>query len=78
MSTTTRPSAASGQDARRPLATPGELAEYLGNTVDGLAQWRFRGTGPRFIKVGRQVRYHWEDVEAWLSAQTFEQTGGAA
>lgn len=29
-------------------------------------QWRFRGKGPRYCKVGRLVRYDLRDVEAWL------------
>ncbi|MFI5067997.1 MAG: hypothetical protein ACHP9Z_29015 [Streptosporangiales bacterium] len=31
-----------------------------------LVQWRARRTGPRYCRVGRYVRYRWEDVERWL------------
>jgi hypothetical protein len=51
-----------------------QLAGYLGVTVHALRRWRFEGRGPRFIHVGRLVRYRPEDVEAWLDAQP---TGGA-
>lgn len=51
------------------------LAEYLDTTPGTLAQWRFLGKGPKFIKVGRNVRYRASDVDAWLDQQTREQTG---
>lgn len=58
------------------LATPQELANYLGGntTVEQLAQYRYLGTGPRFIKVGKNVRYRWSDVEVWLDANTKQST----
>jgi predicted DNA-binding transcriptional regulator AlpA len=49
------------------------VAERLGVTVHAMRRWRFEGRGPRFIHVGRLVRYRPEDVEAWLDAQP---TGG--
>lgn len=52
--------------ARRPLGSVGEVAEYLGVPVDTLYAWRYRGIGPRGSKVGRHVRYRWEDVDRWL------------
>lgn len=61
------------------LATAEEVAEAFGYTPQGLAQMRYRGTGPKFIKLGgRAVRYRWDDVEAWLDQQTRQQTGGTA
>ncbi len=57
--------------AMRKLAKPLEVAEFLQKPVRTLEQWRYRGVGPRYVKVGgRDVRYRWEDVEAWLSEQT--------
>ncbi|MDG3012184.1 helix-turn-helix domain-containing protein [Rhodococcus sp. D2-41] len=58
------------------LATPPEVAEYLQVTVSDLAQKRFRGAGPKFVKLGnRQIRYRWSDVQAWLDQQTASITG---
>lgn len=59
---------------RRPLGSPKELGAYLGVPETTLSQWRWRGTGPRWSKVGRHVRYRWSDVEEWLDAHQ----GGAA
>ncbi|WP_026529757.1 helix-turn-helix transcriptional regulator [Haematomicrobium sanguinis] len=56
------------------LLTPSTLAEYAGYSVAGLAQMRYMGTGPKFIKMGRQVRYRLSDVEAWLDQQTRQST----
>ena len=41
-----------------------------GIPVATLAQWRWRGVGPAYLKLGRHVRYDWADVEQWLAAQT--------
>jgi hypothetical protein len=37
-----------------------------------LTQWRFRGIGPKYIKVGRAVFYRRADVAEWLGAQRRE------
>lgn len=52
--------------APTPLATPPEVAEYLRKPVGTLKEWRWRGTGPRYTRQGRDVRYDWEDVYAWV------------
>ncbi|MGO2937974.1 MAG: helix-turn-helix transcriptional regulator [Glutamicibacter arilaitensis] len=57
------------------LLTPAQLAERFGMTKEALAQMRYRGNGPRFIKLGgRQVRYSEADVQAWLDQQTRDRT----
>ncbi|EFD51811.1 DNA binding domain, excisionase family [Micrococcus luteus SK58] len=56
------------------LMTPDELSEYTGTPVHTLAHWRYVGRGPRFVKLGRAVRYRAEDVRAWLEAQTRQST----
>ncbi|MGD9620627.1 MAG: helix-turn-helix transcriptional regulator [Mycolicibacterium sp.] len=52
------------------LGTPGEVAEYLRCSVPTLAQLRYMGTGPKFIKVGRKVLYRWSGVTDWLDRNT--------
>ncbi|MHA7287123.1 helix-turn-helix transcriptional regulator [Arthrobacter sp. MDT3-44] len=60
------------------LMKPDELARFLGTSTANLAQHRYRGTGPRFVKMGgRAVRYRKSDVTQWLDANTHNQTGAA-
>lgn len=56
-------------------ATAKEVAEYLHTTEDGLAQMRYRGTGPKFVKVGpRKVIYMWAHIREYLEANTCVRT----
>lgn len=58
-----------------PLITPKQLGERFGMTPEALAQMRYRGNGPKFIKLGgRQVRYRESDIQAWLEQQTRDRT----
>jgi len=40
-----------------------EAAKLLGCTVSCLRAWRFRKVGPRFIRIGRLVRYRVSDLQ---------------
>jgi predicted DNA-binding transcriptional regulator AlpA len=42
-----------------------ELAERYGLPVKTLAQWASKGTGPRYARMGRHVRYRLSDVIDW-------------
>jgi predicted DNA-binding transcriptional regulator AlpA len=63
--------------SRTPLATPPEVAAYLGKPPKTLAEWRSRGIGPRYHVVGRDVRYQWADVDEWLAGQAREPSPAA-
>lgn len=55
---------------------PATVAEWLDTTTGALAQQRYMGQGPKFVKIGgRSVRYMEADVLSWLEAQTRQQTG---
>ena len=43
----------------------GWIAERLGVSPFTVRAWRHKGQGPRFMKMGRAVRYRAEDVEAF-------------
>ena len=63
------------QENNSSLVKPVEVAEYLDTTTANLAQMRYRGTGPKFVKLGhRAIRYRWEDVHAWIEANTLTQS----
>lgn len=53
----------------RPLATIEEVAEYLGVTDKTLRRWARLGYGPTPRMVGKQYRYRWDEVEAYVEAQ---------
>jgi predicted DNA-binding transcriptional regulator AlpA len=42
-----------------------ELADRYGLPVKTLAQWASKGTGPRYARMGRHVRYRLSDVIDW-------------
>ncbi len=42
------------------------LAVYLGKSTAWCERARWAGEGPRFLKLGRHVRYRADDVLAWI------------
>ena len=60
------PEPVSGDEA---LLKPHEVAEMLGVAVKTLAQWRVKGCGPPFRKLGSLVRYDRREEDEWHSAQ---------
>lgn len=61
------------------LWKPQQLAEHLGMTVQALAVMRYRGTGPKYVRIGtRTIRYRRADVDAWIDRNAEDQTSGAA
>lgn len=54
-----------------------ETAEMLGVRPNTLENWRLKGKGPVFRKIGRSVRYLESDVLAWLDAQVRTSTSQA-
>ncbi len=56
------------------LAAPALVAEWLATSEAGLAQMRYRGTGPKFVKVGKKVLYRRSDVAAYLDENTCQRT----
>ena len=45
--------------------------EIIGNK-DKLAQWRHKGVGPAFYRLGRKIIYRGEDLNAWANAHRVE------
>lgn len=57
--------------------TPLDLVERYGVPLKTVYAWNSDGTGPRFMKLGRHVRYNPDDVEAWERTR-YAETGGTA
>lgn len=54
--------------------TTREAAAYLGLAVSTLNKWRCYGTGPKYLKLGRAVRYHREDLDIFVTAHRLTST----
>lgn len=59
------------------LLDTSEVANLLTNKPNTIEGWRIKGMGPRYIKIGRLVRYRIEDVNAWIEAQERTSTSQA-
>lgn len=51
------------------LLSERQVAERLNIGEVTLQQWRARGKGPPFVRLGRTIRYREADIEAWLIPQ---------
>lgn len=54
------------------MITRKQLAEYLGMTEPALSMMVSRRQGPKFIRLGRTIRYRREDVLAWLADRVID------
>jgi hypothetical protein len=64
------------------LLIPAEVEEEYGIAVQTLANYRWQGIGPAYVKKtpgrGGRVVYRRSAIEAWLDAQTVQAGGTAA
>ena len=60
----------------RATLTDIEVASRLGVSRFTVRSWRLKGVGPRFLKMGRAVRYRTQDVDEYeRQALVTTQTG---
>ncbi|HEU0029885.1 MAG TPA: helix-turn-helix domain-containing protein [Kofleriaceae bacterium] len=52
------------------LLDEAKLAAKLDVSRATLQSWRYAGKGPRYIKIGRLIRYRETDIDSYLRAQT--------
>jgi hypothetical protein len=56
-----------------------EAAAYLGPvSMRTLQDWRIRGVGPPYSKLGKRVAYDVADLDAFAAAQRVEPKGAVA
>ena len=53
-----------------PLLHPRDAARILGVSMSWLAKARLRGDGPRYVKIGRSVRYPESALRDYIRART--------
>jgi predicted DNA-binding transcriptional regulator AlpA len=56
------------------LLNPKAAAAFLSCSEWTLAEWRCKGTGPRFCKLGNRVRYTPAELAAWIEAHSAAST----
>ena len=61
-------------DERATTVSAEDAAERIGVTQATLANMRWAGRGPQFLKIGSKVRYRLTDIVAYLDAQTRQST----
>jgi predicted DNA-binding transcriptional regulator AlpA len=49
-------------------------ADFVGLSKSALEKLRCFGTGPKYLKLNRAVRYRVSDLEAWLSERIVSST----
>jgi excisionase family DNA binding protein len=57
------------------ILTDVQVAERLGVSRFTVRSWRLRGVGPRFLKMGRAVRYRCQDVDEYERQALVETQG---
>lgn len=57
---------------------PCDAAKYLSVAEKTLAQWRWKGGGPPFMRRGRTIIYAITDLDAWFDAHKQSNTSEAA
>lgn len=67
-----QPSATGGKP--EPLLTEIQAAELLNLSTRTLQAWRIKGGGPRFLKLGRAIRYRQADLNGWLETRALAHT----
>jgi len=67
-----------GNAPRSGIALPSQVASYLKTNPNRLARLRSDGRGPAFTKLGRSIRYLWEDVHFFVESNRQVTADGTA
>lgn len=62
------------ENQNRAVMTVSEAAEYLGLAQSTLNKWRCFGGGPKFLKLGKAIRYRLSDLDDFLAAHQMAST----
>ncbi len=46
-----------------------QVADRLGMTPAAMHSMRYRGDGPRAVKIGRKLRFRADDIDAWIDSR---------
>jgi excisionase family DNA binding protein len=56
------------------LLTQRQAAAVLGLSERTLERMRVAGNGPRFVRMGRSIRYRPADIESWVAGRVVSST----
>jgi excisionase family DNA binding protein len=56
---------------------PADAARYLGISTSQIRALCRKGRGPRFVRVGRSVRFPLQALDAWMSEHAVDQRESA-
>jgi excisionase family DNA binding protein len=56
------------------LLTTKEAADYFRIQPNTIEQWRVKGQGPKFVKIGRCIRYRPTDIKDYLDQMLVSST----
>lgn len=57
------------------LIPAAQMKHHIPGTTDqSWAAMRHKGTGPRYVKLGRRVYYRRADIDAWIEANVYTRT----
>ncbi len=59
------------------ILTTRQAAQYLGLSMSTLNKWRCYGTGPKYLKLGRAVRYQQEELDRYLETRLLNSTAAS-
>jgi excisionase family DNA binding protein len=63
-------------DVTGPYYSPESAAQYLDIPLSTITDWRQKGVGPRFLRVGRRlVRYTKTDLDAFMASSAGAKLG---
>jgi len=58
------------------IYTTREAPKYLGLSISTMNKWRCYGFGPKYLKLGRAVRYRQEELDRYLEGRLYQSTLG--
>ena len=56
------------------LLSQAEFCSYADKSEAWAERARIEGTGPRFVKIGRTVRYRLSDIQEWIDSNSRRST----
>jgi predicted DNA-binding transcriptional regulator AlpA len=62
-------------DISSPLLKEKPAAAYITRSVSSLRRGRKDGTGPKFVRIGRSIRYLKSELDAYIAARVALTTG---